>query len=109
MSRDESITFHPPCGKCSRSAFTVAELLVVIAVVGILMALLLPAVQYARETSRRASCASNLRQIGLAATAFHDAHKRLPPGYLGPSPHDDWNRHQTDNQYVGSLAYLLPY
>jgi prepilin-type processing-associated H-X9-DG protein len=72
--------------------------LVVIAIMGVLVALLLPAVQAAREAGRRSACTNNLRQLGVAMQNFHDAQKVFPPGRGGPPP-----------KIFSPQAYLLPY
>jgi prepilin-type N-terminal cleavage/methylation domain-containing protein len=89
-----------------RRALTLVELLVVIAIVGMLIALLLPAVQSARETARRAMCQNHLTQLSLALQLYHQAHEALPAGVrdlAGPI------RHEPKGQHYSWLTQILPY
>jgi prepilin-type N-terminal cleavage/methylation domain-containing protein/prepilin-type processing-associated H-X9-DG protein len=88
-----------------RLAFTLVELLVVIAIIGVLVAVLLPAIQAAREGARRTTCVNNLRQIGIALNSYHAAKNTFPPGKSGRG-RQDLGRGYGD---IGPLPHLLPY
>jgi prepilin-type N-terminal cleavage/methylation domain-containing protein len=94
----------PAVSKRKCVAFTLVELLVVIAIIGILVALLLPAIQSAREAARRATCQNRIKQIGIACLNYENSHKRLPPASARLSTTNvalrpDW----------GYLVHILPF
>jgi len=101
----------------AKAGFTLVELLVVIAIIGILIGMLLPAVQQVREAARRTACANNIRQCALASLNFESAHMRFPPGMnfrehsnsrtgkpVTPRPGDD-----TQAQSIAWSMYILPF
>lgn len=105
--------------KSSRLGFTLVELLVVIAIIGILVALLLPAIQAAREAARRIQCTNNMKQLGLAVLNYESAKKQLPlaytPNYTGPhrkgpcGSFTSFNVPSNNKADHFLLTFLLPY
>jgi prepilin-type N-terminal cleavage/methylation domain-containing protein len=95
----------PSTVSSSRSGMTLVELLVVIAIVGVLVALMLPAVQAARESARRASCLNNMKQLGLASQHYHNVHKKFPIGARLPKFESDRPTDGT-NLWVELLPYM---
>ena len=98
--------------RTAASGFTLIELLVVISIIGVLIALLLPAVQSARESGRRASCVNNLKQIGVAIASYESAKRLFPLGGCRQGPSDARSGCQVGTVHAprgfGVLAYILP-
>lgn len=92
-----------------RCGFTLVELLVVIAIIGVLVALLLPAVQAAREAARRTSCGNNVKQLSIAVHNFHDTYRILPPGGTSDNPPFGKNSPTGGGWGASWLVHILPF
>ncbi len=108
-----------------KPGYSLVEVLCVIAIIGILTSMLMPAVQSIRESARKTNCLNNLRQISLSAQIFESSHRRIPPGSLGfdsvieldsetPSPSISWFDEMSpgywkNNQHTSSLVHYLPF
>ena len=91
----------------ARPAFTLLELLIVIALVGILLAMIVPAVQQVRSSARRISCANNVRQIALSILNYESAHQELPSAAgIPPGSNDSEPRPETSKRYSGFLSFF---
>jgi prepilin-type N-terminal cleavage/methylation domain-containing protein/prepilin-type processing-associated H-X9-DG protein len=91
--------------RTNQRGLTIVELLVVIAIIGILIALLLPAVQHARESARRMRCANNLKQLGLAMHLYHDTLQAFPPAFVNHGPYGNTGFSFTH----GWAPFILPF
>ncbi|MBI3469212.1 MAG: DUF1559 domain-containing protein [Planctomycetes bacterium] len=100
---------RPNDRRVRQTGFTIVELLVVVAIIGILVALLLPAVQAAREAARNTTCKNHLKQLGLACQQHHDSHNHLPTGGWGYRWVGDATRGFGKGQPGGWLFNVLPY